>query len=271
MQLAILAYVPPPSLTSANSQVFLDHIRAWRTTHPLLLFSDCDWPDTIRLKTSPEIVKERKDKEGNHNQWGVNNMIFYTAVRIAQMRGISQFIYLETDCRVGRHDWDSVVFDEFFSQPKALACGGSLVTYNPCNAGPIAHRRWGELVSINAARNYPIPTYGFRSAADGSGSSVFPNGALGVYDTQFMIELFPEIGSNETVSLAANTFAWDFAIGDRLWKKLGHESYDAVAHLRSVFSSFGEVLTTEADRLAMLKAGTVVAVHQVKSATPCMP
>lgn len=271
MRLAILGYIPPPSLAAANPQVFLDHIRAWRTVHPVILFSDHPWPDVLRLKGSPEVVNERKNANGDHNQWGVNNMLFYTAVRIAQVQKITHFIYLESDCRVGRHEWDGVIFDEYFSQPKALAAAGSLVCYNPCNAGPVAHRRWGELVSRNVARNYPIPTYGFRGAADGSGSSVFPNGALGVYDVQFMLELFPEIDANDTVTLAAQTFAWDFAVGDRLWKKLAHEAYDAVAHLWCVFSSFGEVLTTEADRLKMLRDGKVVGIHQVKSPTPIMP
>jgi hypothetical protein len=70
---------------------------------------------------------------------------------------------------------------------------------------------------------------------------------------------------SDTGKLAAQSFAWDFAIGDRLWQKMGHNAYDCVAHLDCIYSSYGDVLTSESDRLNMLRTGEAVLVHQVKS------
>lgn len=230
----------------------------------MLIYSDHAWPidGLIKISGSPEILKDAKDSKGVPNKWAVNNLIWATGMRIAIKNDFTHVLYVEADCRVGCPNWDDKIFDEFFSFPRALACAGTLVTFNPANSGPIGWRKWNDLMAFNSRRNYPAACYGFKGAADGTGSSVFPNGALGVYSMAWMKELFD---FSNSAQLAAEIFAWDFAIGDRLWKKMDHQAYECVAHLNSVYSSYGDVITSEADRLNLLRSGKVCAVHQVKS------
>jgi hypothetical protein len=94
---------------------------------------------------------------------------------------------------------------------------------------------------------------------------VFVNGSLGVYDVAALLDLFGTNGQLEnTVQLAGLSAPWDLEIGKRLWAKHGVGAYEKVTHLTSIYSSYGDVLTTEADRMAMLNNG-VRGVHQVKS------
>lgn len=262
-------YLPPPTFRGCDTGVMVDNLKKFPPKHPMLVYSDHPWPvdGLIKLGSSPEIVKDAKDAKGVPNKWAVNNLIWATGMRIAIKNEFSHVLYLEADCRVGCPGWDDKIFDEFFSVGRALACAGTLVTFNPANSGPIGWRKWNDLMAFNSRRNYEratygCATYGFKGAADGSGSSIFPNGALGVYSMAWMQELFD---FSNSAQLAAEMFAWDFAIGDRLWKKMDHQAYECVAHLNSVYSSYGDVITGESERLSLLRSGKVCAIHQCKS------
>lgn len=263
MKLAVLSYIAPPTFQGADTGVFLDNLKRNPPNNPLVTYSDHDWPDlTIKLKGSPEVLKGAKDKKGLPNKWAVNNFVFFTGLRIAVRNGYSHILYLEADCRVKGKGWDDILFEEYFSHPRALACAGSLVCYNPCNSGPLGFARWNQLVSRNIYKNFPIPTYGWKACSDGSGSSVFPNGAGTIMDIAWMQNLFDLENSG---GLAAELFAWDFAIGERLWEKMGPDAYLCVAHLEKMYSSYGDELTKEHERMQMLHDGRAVLVHQVKS------
>lgn len=262
MHLASIAYVPPPKIGCA--QVFLDNLRKYPPKHELILYSDHDYgPGVIKLKGSPEQVRGKTFPGSiQPNPYAINNLCFLTGMRIAAERSVSHGIYLEADCRVGRAGWDDVIFEEFFSIPRALIAAGSLVCYNPCNAGPEAARRWQKLVSRNLKRNFPIATYGFVGAAQNHASCVFPNGAGGVYDLSWMQRLF-EITSPEGVRPETIT-AWDMALGVEVWKLFAEESYEVLGHLETIYSSYGNVLTSPEDRQNMLLSGQVVLTHQHK-------
>lgn len=260
MKLGILGYVPPPKV--GNPALFLANLEKNPPSglSQVLLYSDHPWPGVIPLHGSPEMARQHAPK----NVWAVNNMVFWTGVRIAQVHGLTHFIYLESDCRVGRPAWDEVMWDEFFAVPRPLAMGGTLACYNPCNAGLASAKRWEALVARNVRKNFPVATYGWVSAKDKHPSNVFCNGALGVYSMAWIKELFK--GELELTSkLASETFAWDMMLGQRLWSVMGKESYDVVAHLDCIYSGFGEAMTTESERVLMLRDGKVVAIHQVKS------
>ena len=259
MKPAIIAYVPPDP--KFHPAVFAANIRRFKNHCALLLFSE-QWPDTIKLSHAPDVIRASVTETNPHKAWSINNFIFFTGLRVAIRNDATHILYVEADSRVRSDHWADMVFEEYFKHPTAVI-GGSMVVYNPCNAGPEAARRWMETVSKNTRRNHPIPTYGFKGAADGSGSCVFVNGSLGIYDVAFMKQLF-DLSNTNTLSLTST--AWDMEIGIRMWAKFGCEAYDKIAHLGSVFSSFGNILTTEAERLDMLRRGDVVAVHQVKSA-----
>lgn len=260
MRLASLGYVPPPKFGGA--QTFYDNVRKFPTTYELILFSEHDWPGALKLKGSPEQVKGATFPNGKVNPFSIHNLLWLTALRICRERGVTHMLYLEADCRVGRDHWDAVVFDEFFSAGRPLICGGSLAVYNPCNYSPEAARRWAQLVSRNIKRNFPIPTYGWLGAADKQPSCIFANGALAIYEVAWMARYFD---LDNSAGIAVQGTAYDMMVGSLIWKDFEEDAYEVVGHLESVFSGYGDVLTTEADRMKMLRDGQCVAVHQVKS------
>lgn len=261
MNLAVIAYLPPP--TVGCSPAFKTNLEKFPTKHDLVLYSDHDYgPQVIRLKGNPEIVRNAYfPGTGKPNPYAINNLVFLTGMRIARERNFSHVCYVESDVRVGRKEWDDVVFDEFFSIGRALIAGGSLVCYNCCNFSQEASRRWQKLVSKNLRRNFPIPHYGFVGAAQNHPSCVFPNGAGGVYDMAWMPRLFD---LENTQAACASATAWDMHLGNEIWKLFAEESFDVVGHLESIYSSYGNVITSPEERQNMLLSGAVVLSHQHK-------
>lgn len=258
VRLATIAYIPPPSF--GNPLQFLRNLDRFPTHYPLVLFSDHEYdrPNLIKLTQSPEMVKE------TGNRWAVNNIIFYTALRIAIKSDYTHILYIESDSRVGRAEWDKVIFDEFFSH-KDMIMGGSLVCYSPCNHSMAVARKWTELIAkFNSKRNYPIPTYGAGGSVERGQPCFLVNGSLGVYSIDWMKRVFGD-GLDTTPALARASTAWDFELGVRLFNMLGLDVLDRIVHLSSVFSSYGDLLTTEQERQFMLHSGEKCAVHQIKS------
>jgi hypothetical protein len=262
MKLGIIGYVPPPSF--GNPRVFIDNLARYKHDNELLLYSDYNWPDTLRLKGSPEsiipMLEARPD--GTKNKWAVNNFVFLTGLALAARSGFTHIIYLESDCRVGKHHWDSIMFEEHFALKNEPLCSGTLVCWNPMSGGMASAKRWNDLIcKTNKKRNFPIPTYGVGASVK-STPSIFPIGALGIYDMTWMQKFFD---LSKTMELAAHMHAWDFVIGDKIWAHFGLDSYDQVGNLQSVYSSFGDQITTEEERLGLVVSGKVTACHQVKS------
>lgn len=281
MNIAIIGYLPPK--TFGYPEAFLQNIKAFKTRFPLILFTDCDeWVDEspIRIQGNMEAVKGRAypGPYSKPNKWAVNNLIFFTAVRIAMAHKITHFLYLEIDCRVRGDYWDEVVFGEYFEKPNAYVMGGSMVCYNPCNSGEESHRRYSELVARQTREGQPmIAVWGAGGAAHLGDTAIFVNGALGIYDVEWIKKLFaPDPEDKEapsienTVGLASAVFAWDFEMGLRMWKLFGVDVYDALAHLTTIFSAYEEIYTKEPFRIKLLKEGKVCAVHQVKSNDPVL-
>lgn len=260
MSPAILAYLPPDP--KFNGEIFLSNMRKFKTKYPIIFFSD-NWPDpdVFKLRMNPDKIRNASGLSDEQRRWIVNNILFFTAMQIASQCKHTHMLYVEADSRVGCDYWDDKVFTEFFSHPGAI-CGGSLVVYNPCNGGLKAAQRWAQVCATNTRKNFPIATYGFKGAADNSGSCVFVNGSLGVYDVPRLSDFFDMTNAHR---LAATCTAWDMEIGKRIWAKYGDDAYDYVVHLTSVYSSYGDALSTESMRMDMLRKGDVVAVHQCKS------
>lgn len=297
---AIIGYVPRSDISPkiCCPSAFVENIRKFRTAHELVLFTDGNWADMVKIPDPEKAVNPNAVlANGQPNTFALNNLIFFTALRIAKHRGFTHLLYLEADCRVGRDDWDQILFEAHFRQPEPVIASGSVVIFNPCAAGRESQNRWFEYISkVNTRRNFPIPCYGFGGQSYTHGSSIFTNGALGVYDLRFINSFFPEalgdaanpqampsvppvekpdwatrLGAgpaNKTagnsVALAEKSFAWDFLIGKCIWERFGIHSYDCVSHTPQVYSSFGDVLTTPEERLAMLRNGDVVGIHQIK-------
>lgn len=254
---ATIAYVPPPDFGCAKT--FLENVRQFQTKYPLILCSDYDYGDgVIKLRERPEIAL-------HSNVWAINNHIFLGCLRMAIANEVSHLLYLESDCRVNGDYWDEAIFDGHFDRPIPAPFTGTIVCYNPCNGGMESARRWSALSdAVRAIGDGIVPaTYGSKSAADPSGAAVFLNGALGVYSTDWLARLF-RLADTRVLNEAQTSPAWDMAIGLRLWEMMGVNAYDCFGWNRAVYSSYGDVMTTVAERMAMLTSGKVRAIHQVK-------
>lgn len=173
--------------------------------------------------------------------------------------------------------------------------GGSLVCYNPYNAGQRAAGHFERLVTkYNTRKNFPVAgrvkfdpflasdynsqnvtedglsnrhphyvkAFGWKGSNDGSGSCVFPNGSLSIFKVDFLKSL---LGKVSVVKAATDSSPWDMEVGKRAWEMLGDSVYNFCAQLTCSYSSYGNVISTEEERLELLRSGRVVAVHQIKS------
>ena len=255
----VIGYVPPPDF--GCSKVFLANLRKFKTTYPVLLFSDHAYEGMIKLKAPVDLAKQHATERTK--PFAIANGIFYVALKIASEHGYSHMLYVESDCRVGCDNWDGVMFDEYLSLPVPTPTAGTIVCYNPCNVGLEGARRLEELIKrTEKERLIPIAMYGSRGANDPGGISLFANGALAIYSLDWMRRLFP---MQRIVELAGQTFAFDFEIGLRLYEMIGLAVFDSVGLLTKSYSGYGDVYTTEEQRMEMLRSGQIVAVHQVKS------
>lgn len=227
----------------------------------MLMFSDHDYgPDVVRLKRSPEVFKE-------HGTWALNNAVFFTALGFCFMKDIDFMLYVEMDCRVGRDNWDREVFEEALTQPNyedAIAFG-SVIFHSPCNYDARFTKLWADYMAQwnKARKNFPVPTFGAGGSAEKREPNVFVNGALGIYNVKKLKEMFPQ--PFQPGMLATQCTAWDFEIGKRSWVRHKHDTVDKFRLLGSVYSTYGNAVTTEEDRKDMLLSNEFVAVHQIES------
>lgn len=257
MKLCTVGYVPPPSV--GHPEAFLRHLARRRTTN-LILFSDHSWPGVLKLQRSLSGITGTFPN-GQSNKFAIPNAIFFTGVRIAMSQGYTHMITIESDCRVGCDDWDQRIWEEYFGLGKPVVAAGTLVCYNPANHSPSALRRWRDLIRRNTHKNFPVATYGWLGAGVTGPCAVFPNGALAVYDLAWLCRLFD---MENTLKWCTSITAWDMAIGTTLWERVGEAAYDYVGMLETVFSGYGNLVTTQDERRRMLINGEVVAYHQEK-------
>lgn len=266
MKLGVIGYVPPPDYPGATA--FFENITGFRTHYNLLLYSDHDWPGTIRVK-NPEQFKRLLDRRGNPNKWAINTAVWITGLRVAVRNELTHILYLESDCRVGCDDWDKAVFDEFLAPDKRYdqpVVGGTIIVYNPCNYDRKFAELWTNLIQEqNAKKNFPIATYGWKGQGEQTEPILLVNGALGVYDVSEVSELMDATTEGATTKLASLNVAWDFELGRRMFRKYQHSVFRKVKMLDTVFASYGNIITTEDDRREMLDSGKVKAVHQIES------
>lgn len=272
MNLATLAYIPGSHF--GHPEVFLENLYRYRTTYPLITFSHFNDKADVHIG-NPEIVSGARNADGTTKSYAISNLIFLTSLRIALSKGLTHMIYIEPDSRVGEKGWDERMFDSFFHSGKPTVLGGSICVYGPCASGWDATVRWMRFMQEENA--LPLPgTYAqwgvhFRTPVNCYGKDdeilnrktcVFSMGSLSVLDVKYISSLFP---LENTGGLASTSGPWDLEIGFRMWDQVQENAYDLVHHIPCVLSTYGEGMTTEAQRLDLLKMHKVVAIHQVKS------
>lgn len=266
---AILAYVPPPNFT--GSAAFLANITRFKTKYPMMLFSDHRGYDGKHFVTPKPFTMYDPEKippdaktalDGKPRACAISNAIFHTALKIAIKTQVTHMLYMEADCRVNGDYWDDKIFSAHFSQPFPAVASGTLFAWNMPNGGTKMVKRWEQAVVKASKTFFPILTYGMMPHGDlPFNPSVFPNGAIAVYSIEWMRQLFNIDSMIET----ARDRAFDFVIGEKLARMFGPDCFDLVAHTTESFSGYGNQFTSEDERLAWLKEGRCVAVHQVKS------
>ena len=208
MKFATFAYIPPASLPYSNA--FYQNVRHFKHKHRLVLFSDEEKEDVLLLKGNPETVKYVRDGRGNIMPYAVSNLLFLTALRMAHQSNVTHMLYLEADSRVGRNNWDGIVFDEFVEHRGAIT-GGTVMVWNPSFGGRLA-----KIEFDRAMRQWTRsePGRGPEIFCDGTSPFVYANGCASVIDVQWAVDSF---GIDHTVDVAVRIRPWDMEIGQRLW------------------------------------------------------
>jgi hypothetical protein len=282
MKLGIFGYCPPPHFKGAKA--FVDNIMKFRPKNELFLFSD-HGDYQFHPCANPEEMR-------HHNpRCGISNSLFILAIRYAIRREFTHMLYLEADCRVGVDGWDEAMFAEFFSFKFPKIAAGSLVSHSGTNGGFAYYKRWTEFMRENLAKKHVIPVYGIPVMAGiahrefgpeaglivkpGDARTkykpvVYPNGALGIYDVNWMAELFGikkdgTFKDNVHMIGHVQASAWDHMIGVHLYDRFGADALDMVGHMDSIWSSYGDSVSTEEERVKALRDGDCVAIHQTKS------
>lgn len=262
MNSAVIAYIPPPSF--GHPQLFLDNLRANPSKNRTILFSNHDWPGMDAKISDPEVAKHGGHPRQPKSPVAVNNLVFLVALRIAIANKLDYFLYIEADSRVSGKGWDEPVFDEFYERNCVI--GGSAVLWSVSNQGYEAYGMFRDFLDRHPIKKYPpIGVYGARGAAEFVPACLYTNGSLSILNVKLMEEFFP-VGPNQQVEMARTMPAFDLAIGHRMWNKFGVKSYSQIAHLRTVWSGCGNLMTTEEQRLKWLAEKRVYCTHQIKGA-----
>jgi hypothetical protein len=284
MKAVAIGYCPSPNDSRFPTAAFLKNLRENPPAGDLILFSDHPHAkETLPANAQfiqigatfdrPELKQARitnpRTGQTTENRAAINNLIFFTAVRIAERQSYTHLIYLEADVRVKNHSapWDQVLFKEFFNHPRHLLAGGTVVVYNAANFDRQTLERFYAYLDETKAmgRKMPIPPYGWLPAGERKAVHVFCNGAGSIFSIAGLNLLFPERLSQPDTKTARESFAWDFCYATRGWERFGPDIFNVTGYLPSEFSSYGDTLSTESERLAWLNDGTFTLIHQCKS------
>jgi hypothetical protein len=292
----VCGYVPGPQFK--GSTAFMENISRNKIVGDYFFMSDhhAYGFSGAQLAYPPELheaVLARKQEKGTTAPC-ISNLVFIFCLARASREGYTHMLYVESDCRFKGNGWDAIMFEEFFSQPFPALAGGSVTAHSMINGGGEFYRRFTQYFK-EKQKNLPLPVFGIQVASfrdaknafqEGAPQiispgdfraelfpikpSIYPNGAIGIYDVGMLREIFgmnpdgtfkPDYNAVKVVSWPA----WDYMIGIALYERFGLEVFDVVAHLETCWSSYGDSLTTEDERLQMLRSGVVRGIHQVKS------
>lgn len=262
MNLGSIVYVPPKG--RLNSDAFMANINAYSSKYPIYFYSDEKGRGIENLIANPEQVRNPR------RPWTVNNAIFLFGLKLAADAGLDYMLYFESDSRVRGNHWDGIMFDEAFAGCLEPICYGTPVAWNISQAGRRALTKVTEFgCKVLSLSGIPMPVYGWHRPGSLDTICAYPNGSLSVLHVPTMLEIFS--GFELDIGRSASTFdGWDLVIGRGLWQKFGVDLFDRFAVARRSYSGYGDLITTEKERVDMLSNGTHVAIHQVKSDNTCL-
>jgi len=258
LNFATFCYVP--KIDRLNYAAFLRNLRAYKTAYPVVLFSDEPEEGWEKIENPSEIKK-------SGNRVAIQNIAFLHAVRLAEKARLSHFCYLELDCRVGFDNWDYDLFITAANNPDKF-CFGTYAVYNrskftPAQAESVNKAIW-ESKSITG---FDVPE--FTAKADRPLGALFVMGAGAVYQTAICSELFQNY-ERDMFGKAVKVPAFDLFIGLRCYQLFKERAPNKLGLLFNVFSSYGNKINTEKDRIQMASSGIYAIVHQIKSNNDCL-
>lgn len=257
MKLGTVAYCPPSGVL--NSDSFFSNLQKFPAKNPLYLLSDDSSRNPSRLIKNPELL-------GRKPPHALNNYLWFSALQTAQDVGLDFGIYMESDSRVGRKDWDTYMFEEFFGRyPSGIACAGTPVAWDICSGGcAFAKAVIKEAWKYQQASGLPASCYSSKNPHDTSGGCYYPNGSLMIFETAAMMKIFDGFW-HDIAAYSKHLTAYDLAIGKFLWNYHGPKAIEHVGWLACSYSGFGNAVLSEKERCELLVSGSKVAVHQIKS------
>lgn len=280
MHLASLLYLPPVTVAPQRTSACLANLAHWKHKYPLYVYSDARWhsslwrwlgqagPVRFFPCVNPEVVKS----ETVHH---VPKLAYLIGLGIAVDMGATHFCTLETDTRVWGDNWDEAIFDEFLAQGENKVLGGTMFVWHPFNDGLDYALEFTDFFqSANCGfmkERYPVPrvfVYGGKGSCTHHKPCAYPNGALSIAKTEFVVRCF---GHRDPRHAAQEGSAWDAHLGHFILEDYGASGYRRLAPLRSVYSVYGDLLSSSGMRQEMLRSGQVRGVHQIKDAWPAVP
>lgn len=252
----VLAYLPPPHV--GHPDVFLKHLEEYPPDNRLFILSDYEWPNSFRIP-DPTVNWKNSDR--------IASAVFVHALRFAERKGLTHFIYLEADCRMKGDGWDVRLFDEFVTGRNRLIAGGNMGVCS-VNNGDRDFRKAFELLArkhgCNDTRHKvhktAILTHKFQNPVP----IPFVNGAVGVYSVAQLLQLFDGQTPEEAVS------TWftvqDRGIAERALTRFSPvETLQRFKHMPSVMATAGEKIYPFPTRINALNRGNVTCVHPIKN------
>ena len=258
MSLATLAYVP--NIPRLFPDSFLRNMRAYKTEYPVIFYS-CSKQEGMELIPDPTPIKSSKNKVAIHN------LVFLAGLKIAQDKGIKRFLYMELDTRVGCDYWDKLMFDEA-EQHRDMFVAGTPACYNYKAMTP-AHRAYTDEYLSNFKNESSFEVAHFPAKTIRPLGCVFIMGSGAIYNCDVMSDLFMGY-ERDAQNKASKTPAFDLFIGLRCVQLFGVKAANKLPYLTKSFSTYSNKLTTEKERIEMLKSGRAALIHQVKSNTDCL-
>ena len=255
---ATLCYVP--KIDRLNYAAFLRNIRAYKSTYPIIFYSD-EPEEGWHTINDPSPVKK------SANRVGIQNLAFLEGLRIAEQHKLTRFIYLELDCRVCRDGWDADVFAEA-EQYKDMFVSGTPARYNMDKATPAQSAYIKEYTdSYTDATGFKVPS--FKAKLGRPLGCLFIMGGGACFNAAVTSELF--MGYERAVmEKAVKAPAFDLFIGLRACQLFKEKAVTKLPFLTSVFSTYSNQINTEKQRIEMAKSGRWSILHQIKSSDDCL-
>lgn len=259
MNVATLAYVP--SHHRLNPEAFLRNLNHWKNSHEVILYSDNPHDSSVLEIPSPDAIK------ASSNRVAINNLLFLQAVKICEQRGIERFIYLESDCRVCRDGWDGDMFNEASRYPDMFAAG-TPAQYNRKKM-PDSQKSAIDAAVSGYTRDTGFSVPSFDSRAERPLGCWFIMGGGAVYSTAIASDIFLYY-EKDLASKAVQDPAFDLKFGLRCYQLFREKAVNKLPWLKCVFSTYGNKINTEKERIEMAKSGRWATIHQIKSNNDCI-